>query len=517
MPAGKLRARARSAPGSPRSAVLVIGAGIGGLSAAVALAARGFPVDVLEAGPRAGGKLNIATIDGVEVDTGPSVLTLPDTLDRTLRLAGTTLREELTLREPAPAFRYLYPDGVALDVFAQPEQTLASVAATLGTAAAAELAGFLAYARTIWEAAAPRFVYGPAPSLASVVRAGADVRALLRIDPLRRMNAAIRQRVRSEHLRTLLARYATYNGSDPRHAPATLNCIAHVELSLGGYGVEGGMYQIVRALVRAAERLGVRFHYGAAVEHIHTAHGRVLGADTADGRHWKAGAVVANADAAHVLQDLVPGAPRSARRAAGAAPSMSGWVGVLRARRRAGPQRRIAHTVLFPDHYLQEFADVFDRRRSPTEPTVYLCAQEPCHGRRGWAAAEPVFLMANAPPVADSTAPGAYDALRETVLHRTRVAGLRDPLDPLVYERTPAELAVQFPGSRGSIYGAASNSPLAAFRRPPNRVRGVKGLYLASGSAHPGGGVPLCVLSGHAAARALLADHGAHLDLEEPV
>ena len=489
--------------------VIVAGAGVGGLAAAVALAARGLRVRVLEAGERPGGKLGIAAAGGVEVDTGPSVLTLPDTLDRTFRLAGSSLADELELREPAPAFRYLYPEGPALDVHPRLEHTLASVERTLGGAAADEMADFLGYARRIWEAAAPHFIFGPAPSIGSLVRGGPASLALLpRIDPLRTMWGAIRARVRDPHLRWLLARYATYNGSDVRRAPATLNCIAHVELGMGGYGVRGGMYEIVRALVRCAERLGVEMDCGARVERIAIRHGAVAGVRTADGREWRADAVVGNADAAQVLGGLmdVPHPPRPSP----VPPSMSGWTGVLRARRRTGDAARVAHTVLFPRAYLDEFADIFDRGRPPAEPTVYLCAQEACHARAGWTDDEPVFVMANAPaePADRPRDPGAWDALRQTVLARLDDAGLRAPDDALVWERTPGGLAAQFPGSRGSIYGAASNSALSAFRRPPNRVPGVRGLYLASGSAHPGGGVPLCVLSGHAAAAALLDDAG---------
>ena len=498
MPEANLHTLAR-----PRADVLVVGAGMGGLAAAIELAAAGLDVALLEAGERVGGKMGVAQVDGVEFDTGPSVLTLPDVLDDLLRRAGSPLADELALHAPAPSFRYLFPDGAALDVYPDAPRTLESVAATLGAGAADELRGFLAYARRIWQASAPHFVYGAAPSLGALAGAGLGTLAALRhLDAWRSMRAAIRRQVRSPQLRMLLERYATYNGSDPRRAPATLNCIAHVELELGGYGVRGGVYEVARALGRAAERLGTRLHFGARVERLLLQDGRVRGVQTADGQVWTAPAVVANADAAQVFERLLP---PEARQRSRAEPSMSGWVGVLRARRGAP---RIAHTVLFPADYTREFADVFDRGRPPAEPTVYLCAQEAAHARRGWAEHEPLFVMANAPaePERGATPAAAWAALRETVLRRLRDAALVDADDALVFERTPAELAAQFPGSRGGIYGAASNSPWSAFRRPPNRAPGVAGLYLASGSAHPGGGVPLCLLSGRAAARALLAD-----------
>jgi 1-hydroxycarotenoid 3,4-desaturase len=264
------------------------------------------------------------------------------------------------------------------------------------------------------------------------------------------------------------------------------------------------MYGVALALTRAAERAGVRVRCGVRVGRLAASSGgwRV---DAEDGAAWQARAVVANADAAHVLGDLLPVAPLP--RPAGER-SMSGWTGVLRARRRTGADARVAHTVLFPERYLEEFADVFDRDRPPAEPTVYLCAQEACHGRPGWAGDEPVFVMANAPPepAAGRRDPRVWTELRERVLERLDGAGLRGAGDGLAWERTPEGLAREFPGSRGSIYGAASNSPLSAFRRPPNRVPSAPGVYLASGSAHPGGGVPLCILSGQEAARALLQD-----------
>ncbi len=491
---------------------LIVGAGLGGLSAAVCLAARGVRVHVLEASARVGGKAGVEVVDGVEFDTGPSVLTMPEAIDEVFRRAGTSLRAELVLREENPAFRYLYPDGTALDVFTRPEETLVSVERALGVTARRELAGFLEYARQIWDSAAPHFVFGEAPSFGGMLRLGPLALArVTKVDALRSMQSAIDSRVREPHLRELLLRYATYNGSDPRRAPATMNCIAHVELGLGGYGIEGGIYALVRALARVAERLGATLETNARVTEIRTARGRVTGVALADGRALDAKVVIANADASHVATHLLPRAHSRAVKHRGE-PSMSAWTGVLRARRRVGDRARVPHTVLFPKDYLREFADIFDHDAPPTEPTVYLCAQEPCHGRTGWAEHEPVFVMANAPPEPEhgSREPRDAHVLRERVLQRLSAAGLTDPDDTVVWQRGPADLAAHFPGTRGALYGTSSNGMFAAFQRPPNRVNDLPGLYLASGSAHPGGGMPLCVLSGRRAADQALEDGLAH-------
>jgi 1-hydroxycarotenoid 3,4-desaturase len=485
---------------------IVLGAGMGGLAAAIRLAAAGHAVQVLEAGPRPGGKAGEQVVDGVAFDTGPSVVTLPDVFDRLLSAASTSLRDEVELLRPAPSTRYLFAGGEVLDTWPDLADTLAACEATLGPRAAQELASFLAYARRVWEAAAPHFVLGPAPEPRRLLRvipvAACD---LLRIDPLRTMAGALRARVTDLRIRDLLGRFATYNGSDLRTAPATLHCIAHVELTLGVYGVRGGVHALVRALVRVLERQGGELRCDSAVSRILVEGGRATGVELRSGERLAADLIVANADAAHVAADLL-GAdhPRAVRPVP--TPSTSGWTGVLRARRRAD---RPAHAVLFPQRdYLEEFADMFDRDQPPAEPTVYLCAQEKAHARAGWPEHEPLFIMANAPaePATKPRDPAVWPALKDRVLQRLRAANLIDPDDALVWERSPADLAATYPGTRGAIYGAASNSPLAAFRRPANRVRRLPGLYLASGSAHPGGGLPLCALSGMAAAEAALED-----------
>ncbi len=482
---------------------IVIGAGVGGLAAAIHLASAGKRVRVVEAADHAGGKAGIVSIDGVEVDTGPSVLTMPHIFDELLGLAGMKLADAAPLRRPEPFMRYLWPDGTVLDVEHAYPATRAGVARALGVKAADDLDGFLEYAKQIWEVARPRFVLGDAPTLGDLLRLGySGLKEVSRLDAWGTMWGAIQDRVRSQHLCDVLARYATYNGSDPRRAPATLNCIAHVELAEGACGVTGGTYEIVRALCRAAARLGVELTFGAPVARILVEAGAARGVELADGTAIRAGIVVANADVGHVGATLLPERTRGALSMDGE-PSSSGFCAIVKARRAS---HRPAHTVLFPDEYLDEFVDLFDRDRPPRMPTVYVCAQEMAHARKGWAEHEPLFVMANAPaePLRGERDPTLWRTLERVMMSRLRSAGIVEPEDEVVWRRTPTDLARRFPGSRGALYGAASHSWNAAFKRPPNVVDRVPGLYLASGSAHPGGGLPLAALSGRAAARSAL-------------
>jgi 1-hydroxycarotenoid 3,4-desaturase len=488
---------------SERFDAVIVGAGLGGLAAAIELSSHGLRTLVLEARDQVGGKAGVVEVDGIEADTGPSLLTLPTVFDELFRVGGSSLRDELELLAPTPWFDYRWPDGARLLVHRELDDTLEEVQRTFGATPARELEAYLRHAAGIWDAAAPTFVLDEAPSVGRMLRLGwKAVPMLARIDPLRSLSSSIRAFVREPHLVTLLERYATFNGSDPRRAPATLGCIAHVDLGLGGHGIRGGVAALVRALARVATRLGAEVRTGVEAERVGVNDGRITEVRTRSGERFLTSVVVANADPALVLGGLVREAkPREAE------PSMSAWTAILKARRREG---RAAHTVLFPSDYAAEFRDVFDRQRIPDEPTVYLCAQERAHGRTGWAEHEAIFTMVNAPAVDDRMEGRADEKARTEAVVRARLKAARliDDDDAFVWMRSPSELAAQFRGSRGAIYGSSSNGRTSAFLRPPNAVPEVRGLYLASGGAHPGGGMPLAATSGRLAARAALRAWG---------
>jgi 1-hydroxycarotenoid 3,4-desaturase len=390
--------------------VVVVGAGVGGLSAAVVLAARGCRVRVFEAHGDVGGKIGTVTIDGVTIDTGPSILTLPDVLDRIFRAGHTTLANEVALVSPTPSFRYHFHDQTTVDVCVNLDDTVVAVQHSLGSEASQDLRKFLTYAKRIWDASVDDFVYGEAPTLLTLVRlAMTKPLAALDVDPLSSMRSAIHKRVRHPHLRTLLLRYATYNGSDPMRAPATLNCIAHVELALGGYGVAGGMSMVPQALARVARRCGATIDVNAAVERIVQDGNRVVGV-VVNGGTIRADAVVVNADVGALRTTLLPSS--AAHLPKPSAASMSGVNAIVRAQRRAD---RVAHEIYFPTSgdYDAEFNDIFRRRAPPSQPTLYVCAPEKAHQSKGWATDEPLFLMTNAPAATDGVVVGDTAAQAE--------------------------------------------------------------------------------------------------------
>lgn len=485
------------------SDVIVVGGGVGGLTAAALLAHRGLRVRLVEAGSRLGGKAGTTYVDGVPLDTGPSVLTLPHVIEAVFDEVGLPKSERFEVIELSPSFRYVFPSGAEVLFHHELGETFASVESSLGARARAELEDYLSYSRQIWEAAAPHFVMGPAPEVSRLLRGGPRIWGAVRqIDALRTLRSAIKSRVKTPELVSILERYATYNGSDARTAPATLGCIAHVELGLGGFGVRGGLRAIVRALERALERTGVLVELDTNVTELLFAGRKVRGVETTRGT-FLAESVVLGADLAQWQGSFpsgkVPGSGETA--------SMSGYNAIFLRSKAPDPMPRLApHTVFFPENYEKEFADIFDEGRVPEEPTIYVCAQDRCHKTQSFPDREPLFTMVNAPALSSSRSLPGAEAIAERIRERLVTAKLLSAEDELVWSRSPSDLAREFPGSGGALYGPASNSMMSAFRRVPNRLPDCDGLYVASGSAHPGGGVPLAVQSGRLAADCVIQE-----------
>ncbi len=484
--------------------VVVIGAGIGGLAAAIELAACGLPVLLLERAASVGGKMRQVVVGGLGVDAGPTVLTMRGVFEQLFARAGTTLDAALILRPAERLARHAWRDGSRLDLFADVERSAEAIGVFAGPAAARGYREFCARSARIFATLEPSFIAAARPSLPGLV-ARAGPRALAGISPFSTLWQALGAHFEDKRLRQLFGRYATYCGSSPFSAPATLMLVAHVEQS-GVWLVEGGMHRLALALADAARALGVTIRTGAAVERIEVARGQASGVVLADGERIAAGAVICNADAAALAAGLfgdeaTAGVPTAAR-------SLSALTWATRTPTRGMPLLR--HTVFFSDAYRAEFEAIFERRMLPGQPTVYVCAQDRDangHGVRE-GAPERLLILVNAPADGDAGRPTPKEITqcRMTMLAQLRQCGLTLELPEDSTRMTgPAEFAQLFPATGGALYGPASHGWAASFRRPGSRTA-VPGLYLAGGSTHPGPGVPMAAISGRLAASALMAD-----------
>ncbi len=472
---------------------MVIGAGVGGLACATRLAAAGRHVELYERNPVVGGKLSRAEHDGFRFDVGPSLLTLPALVDDVLRTAG--VDPVLDLVRLDPQFRYRWPDGATLDVADRPDDT-ASAFGAFGAASAWRR--FDARGARTWEVSERTFLAGPMSGPRDLVRRMRSPRDLAAIDPLRTLHAAAASTFADPHLVQWAGRYATYSGSSPFRAPATLACIPHIESRFGCWHPRGGMDAVRAALELAARQAGVEIHTGVEVVAVAADRERVRAVELADGRSVAAAVVVAGTDAEHLYADLLRDG-RALRHVRRARRSTSGFAIAAAVR---GRTPGIAHhNVWFSGDDRAEFA-ALEAGRSADEPTVYACVSAVSDPSQAPDGDENWFLLVNEP------AGCAVDAAARTtvVLDRLAAHGV-DLRDRILWRSTitPADFAARTRAPGGAIYGTSSDGRRAAFLRPANRGSW-RGLYLVGGSAHPGGGLPLVLTGARIVAGLVLAD-----------
>jgi phytoene desaturase len=491
--------------------VVIIGAGLGGLSAAIHLASAGKQVVVLEQNAAPGGKMSEVRQDGFRWDTGPSVITMRPVLDDLFHSAGRRLEDYLELTPVEPLTRYFYPDGTIIDATRDLPRMLAQIE-KLDERDVEGYLFFLAYAARLHRITGESFIYDQPPSLRSFFKVSPlDIPG---VDGLRNMHQAQESFVRSPHLRQLLGRFATYVGASPYLAPATLNVIAHVELNGGVWYPRGGIYRIAEAYAQLAQELGVEICTNSTVEGIEVTGGRASAVRLSGGERIAASAVVANVDVETVYEKLLPPLPNVRKRLLRLErqePSCSGFALLLGVR---GQHPQLAHhNIFFSSDYRREFEQIFSEGRPPDEATIYVAITSHSTPEDAPPGCENWFVLVNTPALG-----AGWDWEKETGAYTIRILDQlaqqpfsqpgQDLRDRLLVKKTltPADIARLSGARRGALYGASSNSRWAAFRRPHNRSAEVNGLYFAGGTAHPGGGVPMVTLSGKVASRLLLLD-----------
>lgn len=486
--------------------VAIIGAGMGGLAAAIDLARAGGEVQLFESAALPGGKARRFVLsEGVEgIDAGPTVFTFREIFEQLFHDAGTSLDRELSLQATPLLARHLWRDGSQLDLMSDPNDSAARIAKFANEQAAQDYLDFCAESRRIHRALRDSFMCQPLQgSSRFLLRLLSDRQriqhlfSMWRAPPWKTLWSALGARFSDPRLRQLFARYSTYVGSSPLQAPATLMLIAHVEQE-GVWLIKGGMQQLAITMGRIAERLGAQTHYQTPVKQILVERGKVCGIELASGDRLSFDAVIFNGDAQALAAGLLGESSRSATRSV--ARSMRGLSAITWCRYARTSGLELAyHNVFFAEDYPREFTDIFARRKVTDSPTVYLCAQDRGFGSRP-SGAERLLLLVNAPADGDQGGIDDRELSRITsgTEHLLGQCGLVVDSGPGLVTR-PQDFAERFAGSGGSLYGQANHGPWASFARP-SAVTPIDGLFLAGGSVHPGPGVPMATLSGRIAA-----------------
>lgn len=469
---------------------VIIGGGLGGLGIALRLAVAGWKVSVCEQGETFGGKMNRYCESGFCFDTGPSLITLPWVFEELFELAGARLQEHLELIQINPLAEYFFDDGTRFRCSASLPEWLAVV----GQLERRDIDGFLKF----MELGARLYAISKETFLRRRPLDAPDARvfAALKSMPLRygwgNYHQTVAAHFQSPYLVQLFDRYPTYVGSSPYESPATLAVIPYIEFAFGGWYVRGGLYRIVESLLELLKGKGVTLLNKTRAEQIEQRNGHVCGVVLADGTRLEADVVVMNGDASATAKMLRTG---QANGLPVAERSLSGLVflfGVKRTMPEIGH-----HSVYFSADYQREFAQLFEERRFPDDPTVYVNAPSRSDRSVVPEAGETLFVMANAPATDEVWDEATIVEARRRVFRRLRRGGFPDIENEIVVSQvwTPTTIAERYLMPGGAIYGTHSHGWRKAFLRPPNKDKRVGGLYYVGGSTHPGGGTPTVLLS----------------------
>ncbi len=481
------------------ASVAIIGAGIGGLAAALRLAARGLDVTVFERHATPGGKMRTTQSQAGPVDAGPTVLTMKPVFDALFAEAGARLEDHVTLTQEPCLARHFWRDGTQLDLMADPQASRDNVAHVFGAKSAREFSTFSARAAKLFDAFEAPMMHAAAPTRMGLARTVLRRPSLIAaMAPHQSLSQMLAGQFSEPKLAQLFGRYATYVGGSPDASPAILSLICHAEAQ-GVWHVKGGMHRLARAIEALARTRGARFIYRADIAEITP----VDGGFVLDGRRFDT--VLFNGDPRALKEGFLGEAMQGAvpERATGPR-SLSACVQSFAAEAKGCDLA--AHNVFFSDGVNAEFPPLA-KGRMPQDATIYLCAQDRFGGftPKG---PERFETIMNAPPSFDDTPETTKDIAQcqTATFQRLTQFGLTFTPEPQPDSLTmPQGFARMFPASNGALYGRSPHGMMAAFKRPTARTA-IRGLYLVGGGAHPGAGVPMATLSARHAAEAIWTD-----------
>ena len=486
---------------------------MGGLSAAILLAARGHEVTLLEKEDHVGGKAREVEVDGKPIAAGPTVFTFRDVFEEIFDEAGAVLADAVAISPANVLARHAWDKDGHLDLFADPKASEAAIGDFAGAREARAFRAFRAEAKRIFEVLEAPFLRGDAAStpLAMMARMGpARMGDMLAMRPFDNLWKALGGHFADPRLQQLFGRYATYCGSDPYRSPATLMLIAHTE-ARGVWLIDGGIHALARAMEELAIKLGVRVRKSAEVAEITLTNGRASGVQLASGEQIASDVIISNADpGAFSSGKFGRQAQRAAARMAPDKRSLSALVWFAHAKATGFDMAH--HNVFFSPDYAREFRDI-RAGRTPRDPTVYVCAQDrdaagiALRARDTGDARERIQIIVNAPANGDSHTYSSEEKEQCTSAMRNSLTrcGLELEADMPHQLATPQDWEALFPATGGALYGRASHGWAASFQRQGPRTR-IPGLYCVGGATHPAAGVPMAALSGQLVARTIHAD-----------
>lgn len=486
--------------------VIIIGSGIAGLASACRLASKGFAVEVFEANSYPGGKISSTGNKSYRFDAGPSLFTLPQLMDQLISDCGKNPRDHFNYYKKNTACHYFWEDGSHLKASSDKHEFAAEAQRQLGEKPE-NIIKYLEEAEYIYNRTSPVFLEKSLHKFSTYLNA-TTLKSFIRIHKLKLMSTLHETNVKAfetSKMVQLFDRFATYNGSSPYLTPGVMSSIPHLEHNIGTYYPDGGMIRITKALYELSKDLNVNYHFNTPVKEIIVKGDKAIGIRTADSEIY-ADLIVSNMDIVPTYRKLLASqpAPEKILKQGRSSSALIFYWGI----KGSFPQLDL-HNIFFSEDYKKEFDYIFEREDVYDDATVYVNISSKEDSHDAPAGCENWFVMINVPGNTGQDWDAIIKRVRENTLAKlSRI--LKTPIEELIeYEKTldPRSIETKTSSYQGSLYGAGSNDTMSAFLRHPNFSKKIKSLYFCGGSVHPGGGIPLCLLSAQITADIIASDY----------
>jgi diapolycopene oxygenase len=484
--------------------IVIIGAGLGGLSAAISLRQSGYPVEIFEKNAQIGGKLNVHEERGYTFDLGPSILTLPHIFERLFSGSGRRMSDYFTIRPVRPHWRNFFPDGMTIDLY--PEREQMSKEAVKAGEPPENVERFLEYSGRLFDLTNDGY-FEKGLDNSSEFRRHYGFTKFLQFDLLRSMHAAGASHFKTKYFRDIFDYFIKYVGSSAYRAPAFLSSIPTIQFRHDLWYVDGGLYNIARGLQRLLDELGVPVHLGQDVTEIRRQNGNVTGI-VANARFVVADVVVSNMEVIPACRELL-GDDESFVRPMEKKyePACSGLIIDLGLDRQF-PQLA-HHNFFFSGDQRAHFDSVFRKHALADDPTVYVVAASRTDPSLAPEGCDALKILPHVPYISKRTPLTRSDYIRykDVVLTKLEEMGLHNLRRHVVVEHfwTPLDIREQYRSNRGSIYGVVNDRWNNLGFKAPKQSSRYENLFFVGGSVNPGGGMPMVILCGQNVAKKIAA------------
>lgn len=491
--------------GKQNKKIIVVGAGIGGLATAIRLQSLGHSVTVFEANSYFGGKLTSFSDEGYRFDMGPSLFTMPQFVEDLFKAANKNTSDYFQYKKKEIVCNYFYEDGTRFSAAAD-TNTFAENATKVFDVKTEEITNYFNRSKNKYDLTASLFLEKSLHKLNTYLSKD-TLNAIFRINSLD-INTTLHQHnstvFKDKKLVQLFDRFATYNGSSPYKTPGIMSMIPHLEQYFGTFFPKGGMYSITQSMYKLATDIGVKFNFNALVDEIIVEDKKAKGI-IVDGEKHLADIVVSNSDVVPTYRKLLKSqkAPEKILKQPRSSAALIFYWGI----EKEFPDLDL-HNIFFSNDYKKEFDAIFNQKTVSEDPTIYVnitSKEEKDDAPKG---CENWFVMVNVPSNTGQDWDAIIKKTKQDVIKKLSKILNVDFKKLINFESIldPRKIEANTQSYQGALYGASSNNKYAAFLRHPNFSQNIKNLYFCGGSVHPGGGIPLCLLSGKIVSELIMND-----------